>query len=109
MKKELILKGTINILILVELTKNELYGYAIEKRINDRLNSKLPTGTIYTLLHSLESRGYIEYKNKKNANGRQSKTYIITDAGLKFLSSHKEPLSNVRVVLDYLIDEINKL
>ena len=109
MKKELILKGTINILILVELTKGQLYGYAIEKKINDRLNSKLPTGTIYTLLHSLENRGYIKYKNEKNENGRQSKTYIIMDSGLQFLRDHKEPLSNVRVILDYLIDEINKL
>ncbi len=109
MKKELILKGTINILILVELTKSPLYGYAIERKINNMLNSKLPTGTIYTLLHSLENKGYIKYKNETNENGRQSKTYIITDYGLKFLKDHREPLANVRVILDYLIDEINKL
>jgi len=109
MKKELILKGTINILILVELTKNKLYGYAIERKINDRLSSKLPTGTIYTLLHSLENKGYIKHKSEKNENGRDAKTYTITDTGMKFLKNHKDPLLNVRTILDYLIDEINKL
>ncbi|WP_175266765.1 helix-turn-helix transcriptional regulator [Acidiplasma cupricumulans] len=35
-----------------------MYGYAIEKEINSMINTPLPTGTIYTLLHNLENRNF---------------------------------------------------
>ncbi len=108
-KNELILKGTINLLILTEIIKNPMYGYAIERKINSIINSKLPTGTIYTLLHSLENKNYIKCSEKKNANGRMSKIYEITDTGKTFLEFHVEPLNSVSGIVNYLIEEIPKV
>ncbi len=108
-KNELILKGTINLLILTEIVKKPMYGYAIERRINGIINSKLPTGTIYTLLHSLENKNYIKCHEGKNANGRISKIYEITDNGKSFLEFHIEPLNTVSNIINYLIDEIPRV
>lgn len=109
MKSELILKGTINILILTELSHSPLYGYALEKKINDKLNYNLPPGTIYTLLHSLQKKNYIECINSETEQGRKLKTYALTSSGKEFLKMHRDPLKSVRRIIDYLIDEINRL
>ncbi|KPV45840.1 hypothetical protein SE19_08115, partial [Acidiplasma aeolicum] len=89
------MKGTINLLILTQISKKPMYGYAIEKEINSMINTPLPTGTIYTLLHNLENRNFIKFTVKKNNNGRISKIYEITPDGKKFLKFHLEPLNTV--------------
>ncbi|SMD30955.1 PadR family transcriptional regulator [Picrophilus oshimae] len=107
MKKELILKGTINLLILTELYKNSMHGYAIEKLICSKINIDMPHGAIYMLLHNLERRGFI--KGKISSNGRHVKEYEITDSGIKFLKDHEKPLEKVSTVINYLIEEIKNI
>ncbi len=107
MKKELILKGTINLLILTELYKEKMHGYAIEKIICNKINIEMPHGAIYMLLHNLEKRGFI--KGKRTPNGRHVKEYEITDSGIKFLKEHEKPLEKVSIVINYLIEEIKNI
>ena len=59
--KEL-LKGSTTVLILSLLNRKDMYGYEMIKEIGLRSNGvfSLKEGTLYPILHNLESVNYIE-------------------------------------------------
>lgn len=88
--KELI-KGTTTMLILDLIKKEDMYGYQMIKNL--KLISKnvfeLKEGTLYPILHSLESEGLINsYWDESNVKKR--KYYSITEKGRKLLKQKRE-------------------
>jgi DNA-binding PadR family transcriptional regulator len=89
--KELI-NGSTSTLILSLLEEKTMYGYELIKEIDKRSNGifEFKEGTLYPLLHSLESDGYLEsYWDNRDGN-RKRKYYSITDKGKKGLADKKE-------------------
>lgn len=87
--KEL-MKGSTVILILSLLDQKAMYGYEIAKEI-ERLSSGLfsmKEGTLYPILHGLESEREVE-TYWSEAEGRKRKYYVITQQGRRKLGEKK--------------------
>ena len=85
------MKGSTSIIILGLLKCNAMYGYEMIKKIE--LKSKgmfaFKEGTLYPLLHGLESDGYIDSYWEQSHEGRKRKYYRITKIGSKHLDEKK--------------------
>ncbi|QYR22325.1 PadR family transcriptional regulator [Paenibacillus sp. sptzw28] len=82
MDKEL-MKGSIDILLLAELNRNDSYGYEIVKNLKQRSNNfyDMSEGTLYPALRRLENKDFVtSYWGESNDGGRR-KYYRITEDG----------------------------
>ncbi|OPA74250.1 PadR family transcriptional regulator [Paenibacillus selenitireducens] len=104
--KEL-LKGSTTLLVLSMLEQQPMYGYQLIKRLEQRSSSvfTLKEGTLYPILHTLESEGQVE-AIWSEADGRQRKTYHLTDKGRKLLQEKKAEWDLFRGSLDRVIGEV---
>lgn len=89
--KEL-LKGSTTLLILRLLETEDMYGYQMVKELELRSEGvfTLKEGTLYPLLHTLESNGMIRAYWEDTASARKRKYYTITAAGKKLLCEKKK-------------------
>ncbi len=89
--KELI-NGSTSTLVLSLLEDKSMYGYELIKEIDKKSSGifEFKEGTLYPLLHSLESNGYLESYWDNRDGGRKRKYYSITDKGKKELADKKE-------------------
>ena len=81
-----LLRGSLELMVLSVLANEPVYGYLIQKKLNLISDGKvkLPAGTLYPLLHRLESDKLI--KSKWDATtGRRRKWYSVTARGKKRL------------------------
>jgi len=87
MDKE-ILKGSIDILILSIICKQDIYGYEIAKCIKEKSEGlySMGEGTLYPALKRLEEKELIESYWQKNEFSGKRKYYKITDIGKENLS-----------------------
>lgn len=86
MNKEM-MKGSIDILLLSLIEKEDLYGYEIARRLNEISKDlySMGEGTLYPALQRLEKHHCIEaYWGDSDTGGRR-KYYRITDGGKKEL------------------------
>jgi PadR family transcriptional regulator, regulatory protein PadR len=80
--------GMIRLHILFHASKGPVFGLWIIEELA-RHGYKLSTGTLYPILHGLESRGYLRSTEKRE--GRQTRRfYRATPAGRKALQDAKE-------------------
>ncbi len=79
--KEL-LKGSTAIMILKIISEGDTYGYRIAQSLTLRSDNvfQLKEGTLYPILHALETEKLVE-SYKKTENGRERKYYCITQLG----------------------------
>ncbi|MDN9009840.1 PadR family transcriptional regulator [Brevibacillus laterosporus] len=103
--KEL-MKGSTVILILTLLERKEMYGYEIAKEIEKNSDGifTLKEGTMYPILHSLESNAFVE-SYWKEYDGRKRKYYRITDEGLAHLRDKRKEWYVFRTAVDRIIGE----
>lgn len=89
--KEL-LKGTTPLLILQLLEEGDKYGYQLSKELEERSQQlfQLKEGTLYPILHSLESMAMIEAYWEETESARKRKYYRITDTGKNELKERKK-------------------
>lgn len=104
--REKMLKGIISILIVKELLDGPMHGYAIEKKISEMIEGRLPPGMIYVILKSLEKKGCVRKEEKVGESGRNIKIYYITDHGKEFLLSHQNQLRIMRRLIDNILSKI---
>jgi DNA-binding PadR family transcriptional regulator len=87
MNKEL-MKGSIDILLLLLIAKEDLYGYEIAKKLKEKSNYlyNIGEGTLYPALQRMEKKGLIKsYWGDSDSGGRR-KYYSITEEGKKQLA-----------------------
>ncbi len=82
-----LLQGTLDLLILKALTWGPKHGYAVVSWIrattDDRL--QIEEGALYTALHRMEKRDWLEAEWGVSENNRKAKFYQLTTAGRKQL------------------------
>jgi PadR family transcriptional regulator, regulatory protein PadR len=102
--KEL-LKGSTVILILSLLDNKPMYGYQIIKEIDQKSAGafNFKEGTLYPILHSLESEGIVESHWEQKEGSRKRKYYRITDKGKRFAISKKEEWVTFRTAVDKVL------
>lgn len=86
-----LLRGSLDLMVLSVLKADAKYGYLIQKEIRDASGGRvdLKAGTLYPLLHRLESEKLIR-SHWDEATGRKRKWYQLTAAGQRRLERHAE-------------------
>ncbi len=85
-----LLSGNTSMLLLQLLSEKDMYGYEMIETLEQRSNSlfELKAGTLYPLLHALESRQLL-VSYEKEVQGKLRKYYKITREGWKCLEKEK--------------------
>jgi len=79
---ERIIKNFMDIIILAELRDRPLSGYDVISFIHNRFHLLVSSGTVYSLLYSLERNGLVEGTWTK-----RKCVYQLTDKGLKTIDT----------------------
>ena len=82
MDKKMMAMGA-TMLVLKLLEEEDLYGYQIIRKLEERSNSvfSLKEGTLYPILHGLEEQDAVESYEKTAETGRIRKYYHLTKKG----------------------------
>ena len=89
--KEL-LKGSTTMLVLTVLQRRQMYGYEIIKELQAQSSGllALAEGTLYPILHTMESQGYLSADWQRSPQSRRRKYYSLTDTGRTLLASRRQ-------------------
>lgn len=82
-----LLRGSLDTMVLSILTGRERYGYEIQQELRRASGGRIEikAGTLYPLLHKLETSGFVAAR-WDDSTGRDRKWYTITDAGRQRLT-----------------------
>ena len=81
----IVAKGLLNLWMLKIISENEVSGYDIIKKVGELTGKKPSTGSVYPLLKSMESKGWILGKSIGNKT-----LYAITNEGKEVVEGHGE-------------------
>jgi transcriptional regulator len=86
-KRNDLLQGTLDLLILKTLGLGPQHGWAISQRIQQVSEDALRVnqGSLYPALHRLEEQGWISSEWGTSESNREAKFYQLTRAGLRQL------------------------
>lgn len=78
-----LLAGSTSLLLLRLLAEEDLYGYQMIERLRARSDDTftLKAGTLYPLLHTLETTGWVTSYDRAADGARVRRYYHLTDAG----------------------------
>src|ERR1043165_5201825 len=78
-----LLRGTLDLLVLKALTWGPRHGYAVAEWIHAVTDDELlvEEGPLYTALHRLEKKGWLESEWGYSENNRKAKFYELSRAG----------------------------
>ncbi len=84
-----LLQGTLGMLILKALVRQDLHGYSIARWIEDTAKQSLaiPEGSLYPALRRLEDRDLVGSKWKLSDTGHRVRVYTLTRAGRAHLDT----------------------
>jgi DNA-binding PadR family transcriptional regulator len=71
-----VIKSFMDILILTELKKQSMSGYDVMGLLHKRFDVLVSSGTVYSLLYSLEREGLI-----KGVQNQRTRVYELTEKG----------------------------
>ncbi|SHH89344.1 PadR family transcriptional regulator [Clostridium grantii] len=99
-----LIKGSTTMLVLSLLNTSEMYGYQMTKELELRSDNTftLKEGTLYPILHSLESDEMIESYWEETSSVRKRKYYRITTNGKKYLENKQKEWQ-------FYINKVNKV
>lgn len=82
-----LVRGNLEMMVLSTLADGAKYGYLIQSRLKDSSRSRISiqAGTLYPILHRLESTRLVKAKWDEST-GRRRKWYELTAAGRKQLT-----------------------
>ena len=82
-----LLQGTLDLLVLKALTWGPRHGYAVARWVRETTDDDLQIeeGALYTALHRMEARHWLEAEWGVSENNRRAKYYEITPLGRKQL------------------------
>ena len=81
------LKGTLEGCVLEIIGREETYGYAITRRLNELGFADVIDGTVYTILLRLERNGLVHVTKRPSEVGPPRKFYSLNDAGRQELAT----------------------
>lgn len=91
MKKNDLLQGTLDLLVLETLSKEPMHGWGIAQAIRAASDGVLTVnqGSLYPALHRLEKRRWVTARWGVSENNRRAKFYRLTEAGRHQLASER--------------------
>lgn len=84
-------KGSADLLILALLEEQDLHGYEIARRIEERSGGTLrfTLASLYETLYRLEERGRLHGRWVEKPGTRRRRSYRITDDGRRVLAAQR--------------------
>ena len=91
-KKDDLLQGTLDLLILKSLARGPMHGYGVAEWIHESSQDvlRVEEGALYPALHRLELRGLLSAEWGVSDNNRRAKFYALTNTGKKQLMQETE-------------------
>ena len=82
-----LLQGTLDVLVLRALSFGPMHGYAVARfiRSGSRGSFKVLDGALYTSLHRMEERGWVESEWGMSEKAKRAKFYRLTTPGRRAL------------------------
>ena len=82
-----LLQGTLDVLVLRAVSWGPMHGYAVARFIRDGSGGtfRILDGALYTSLHRMEERGWVEAEWGISEKGKRAKFYRLTAAGRRAL------------------------
>ena len=82
-----LLQGTLDVLVLRALAGGSMHGYAVARFIQDRSDNtfRILDGALYTALHRLEERGWVDSEWGLSDQGKRARFYQLTAEGRRAL------------------------
>ena len=94
--------GIIHNLILWIISREDIHGYGIMKRLNEffsfedsKCDITVNSSKIYPILSKMEKNGFIVGEWKVNENNKRVKFYSITEDGEVFLKTIQDHMNNI--------------
>lgn len=94
--------GIIHNLILWIISREDIHGYGIMKRLNEffsfedsKCDITVNSSKIYPILSKMEKNGFIVGEWKVNENNKRVKFYSITEDGEVFLKTIQTHMNNI--------------
>jgi transcriptional regulator len=96
-RKQSLLPGTLDLLVLKTLTAGPLHGYGIAMYIKEwsREVLQIDEGSLYPALQRLRQRGWITAEWKRTPNNQRARYYTITAGGRKQLGLEEESFAEL--------------
>ena len=87
-----LVQGTLDLLVLKALTWGPRHGYAVARWVGATTDDDLQIeeGALYTSLHRMERRGWIEAEWGLSENNRKAKYYQLTGTGRRQLRAQTQ-------------------
>ncbi len=95
-------KGSLELCILLLLSKKDCYGYLVSKIIGEKLNVK--EGTLYLILQRLEKTNIVESYKVSSSEKKVRKYYKLTDAGVEKMNNLINDYNAINNVIDSFIN-----
>jgi PadR family transcriptional regulator, regulatory protein PadR len=87
-----LMQGTLDLMVLKALTWGPLHGYAVAGWVARATDADLQIeeGALYTALHRMEKRGWLESEWGLSENNRKAKYYQLTAVGRRQLRTQAD-------------------
>jgi len=101
-----LVSGSTSMLLLNLLQEQEMYGYEMIEALEEKSQNvfSFKAGTLYPLLHTLESQGLVVSEEKPAVGERVRKYYRITPKGRKTLADKKSEWSTFTAAVNRMIE-----
>ena len=99
-----LVSGSMALLVMKLLEEQDMYGYQMIATLKKRSNNvfELKAGTLYPLLHGMESKGYLT-SYEQEEGGKTRKYYGLTREGRKVLKEKKEEWKTYRYAVESVL------
>ena len=102
--KSQVKKGVLEFIILILLSRKELYGYELLDSIKETTGYEVAEGTIYPLLNRLKADNLIDSYWVEMESGVPRKYYKMTKTGNKVLEQMKKYWLELNININKLIN-----
>lgn len=82
-------KGSLPFIVMLFLSKKELYGYELIEKMRELADIQIAEGTLYPLMNRLKTEGLLHSKWVEQDTGLPRKYYVLTDKGSLVLDEMK--------------------
>jgi transcriptional regulator len=105
-KKNELLPGTLDMLVLRVLSRGELHGWGITQRLEQLSDSALQVdeGSLYPALYRMEDKGWIKAEWRLTENNRRAKYYGLTRSGHKQLATEQENWGRMSAIIAQVLN-----
>jgi PadR family transcriptional regulator PadR len=100
-RREALLQGTLDLLILKALSASELHGLGVSRRIEQITGGTfvVQPGSLFPALHRLEEAGWLTSTWQASENNRRAKYYRLTRAGQRQLGEETAQWNRIALAI----------